>query len=248
MGGGIYEIDCRDEMRVFYINRDVDVRRRERIELALSEIGLSAERVSGIEGYELPDKLRDYYDFSMPPGETGCSASHLTAASKILDQNLPWAVVLEDDARPTMAFQETVNEAVSSAPLDWDIIRLVRASKWATHTVARMTKGKRLVRYSKIPPGAAGLIVSAAGARKLLKPRTVRLPIDVEIKWPWDLKLNVFGVVPPVVHIDASLTSTISKRSRPRSYNRRARHLFNIQQMGLVRYLLCAVQSIVGLT
>ena len=97
-------------MRIFYINRDVDSDRREMMKAALQETGIEAERVPGVDGYDAPDWLAAFYDRKMPPGESGCSASHLLVSSKIIAENLPWAVVLEDDARPKAGFLQAVLE------------------------------------------------------------------------------------------------------------------------------------------
>lgn len=236
-------------VRIFYINRDVDTHRRELMETALRDAGIEAERVRGVDGYDAPDWLAKYYDRKMPPGETGCSSSHLLVYSKILEEKLPWAVVLEDDARPLPGFLGVVKDAIAKAPRDWDLIRLTRRSKWALSTVCALDGGRRLVRYVKIPPGAQGLIVSRSGAWKLLTPRTVSEPIDVEIKRPWNLNLNVFGVDPRVVDSAASAAtpSTIAVRSRPRKYSRVARHAFNIQQFGTLGYVTALVKSLTGL-
>jgi glycosyl transferase, family 25 len=233
-------------MRIFYINRDVDSDRREMMKAALQETGIEAERVPGVDGYDAPDWLAAFYDRKMPPGESGCSASHLLVSSKIIAENLPWAVVLEDDARPKAGFLQAVEDAVANAPADWDVIRLTRRSKWSVLTVCALPDHRRLIQYSKIPPGTQGLIVSRSGASKLLTPRIVREPIDVEIKRPWKLKLKVLAIEPCIVDTvpQAILPSVVGKRSRPRDYDRIERHLFNIRQFGLSKYLYALVASL----
>src|SRR6185312_4889171 len=109
---------------IFYINRDRDADRRLHIEQEFERLGIEAVRIPGVEGRSVPTWLEPYYDGRLSPGEVGCSASHLTIYAIIRDRGLPYAVVIEDDARLSDDFLETVKDAVRVAPSHWDVIRL----------------------------------------------------------------------------------------------------------------------------
>jgi len=231
-------------IRVFYINRDCDLERRVHIEKQLDRPGLVSIRIRGVDCRAVPEWLNDYYDDRLTPGEVGCSASHLTAYAAIRDSNLPYAVVLEDDAELTDDFEQTVLDAARIAPRGWDVIRLTRPGKNALQIIAKTSTNRSLIRYSKIPVSAAGLIVSYTGAQKLLRHRHIKDPIDAEIRYPWQLDLNVLGIAPGIVAgIGPSIIpSTIQVRSKSRTSNKvvigLSRVAYNIRTIGLLSYLM----------
>jgi glycosyl transferase, family 25 len=225
----------------FYINLDRDSLRKTRLEEELSRVGLSAERVSAVDGRAVPNWLQTFYDNRMGPGEVGCSASHLTICRIIVEKNIPFALILEDDARLDNELLAMINEAVDKAPRNWDIIRLIESSSRPVQYINSVGRGKSLVRYLRVPRSTTGLIVSHSGARKLLTPRLIKQPIDVEIRWPWQLDLNVYGIEPPPVTQASGneVESTIPSRSRPKKNNQLRRMVFNIRKMGLISYAAC---------
>jgi glycosyl transferase family 25 len=219
------------------------------LEEQLASARLRAERVSAVDGSAVPDWLRPFYDKQMSAGEIGCSASHLVIYRMMVERGLPYALILEDDARLEKDCLTAIETAVMIAPRYWDVIRLIETSSRPVQHLAELGRGKSLVRYLRIPRSTTGLVVSQSGARKLLTPRHVKEPIDVEIRWPWQLDLNVYGIDPPPVTqaSGTELETTIPERSRPKKHNRLHRMVFNIRKMGLVSYLGCCCGVELGL-
>lgn len=228
---------------IFFINLDRDNYRRELIEDELTSAGLVGERLSAIKGRSVPDWLRSYYDqdHDLADAEVGCSASHLVICKKILECGLPYALTFEDDAHLADRSKHIIEAAIANAPEGWDIIRLVESSSQPFQAIADLGFGRSLVRYLRVPRSTTGIIVSAAGARKLLSPRIIREPIDVEIRWPWQLDLNVYGIEAPIViqKSGVSLESTIPVRKRPKKFNQLQRLAFNVRKFGPADYLRC---------
>jgi len=227
----------------FYINLDRDRSRRARLEEELSKSKISAERIPAVAGRAVPDWLQSFYDDRMGPGEIGCSASHLTICRIVVERNLSFALILEDDARIEKDCLDAVETAVRIAPRDWDIIRLIETSSRPFQQVGTIGRGRALVRYLRVPRSTTAIVVSQSGARKLLTPRLVTEPIDVEIRWPWQLDLNVYGIHPPPVTqaSEREIETTIPNRSRPKKLNQLRRMIFNIRKMGLTSYLTCCL-------
>jgi glycosyl transferase family 25 len=225
----------------FYINLNRDVFRRARIEEELANSRIQAERIPAIEGRAVPDWLQSFYDDRLGPGEVGCSASHLTICRIIIERDLPFALILEDDARIEKDCRGAIEIAVKLAPRGWDIIRLIESSSRPFQQLGVIDPGRSLVRYLRVPRSTTGLVVSQSGARKLLTPRLVKEPIDVEIRWPWQLDLDVYGIHPPPVTqaSGVEVETTIPTRSRPKKRNQLRRMIFNIRKMGLASYLAC---------
>jgi glycosyl transferase family 25 len=231
----------RASIPAFYINLDRDLARRELLEQELLKVGISAERISAVNGRAVPDWLLPFYDDRMGPGEVGCSASHLTICKAILETGLPFALVLEDDARIESDCLTAIECAVQMAPEDWDVIRLIESSSRPSQVVAQIGSGRSLVRYLRVPRSTTGLVISASGAKKLLTPRLVKEPIDVEIRWPWQLDLNVYGIDPPPITQASGVDfeTTVPVRSRPQKLNQFRRMVFNARKMGITTYLSC---------
>ena len=225
----------------FYINLERDLIRRELLEKELARAGVSAERVAAVDGRAVPAWLGPFTTREWRRERSAVRRSHLIICKTIVEKGLPFALVLEDDARLADDCLATIKSAVQMAPQGWDVIRLVELSPRSSQVLARVAGGRTLVRYLRIPRSTTGLIVSASGAKKLLTRRLIKEPIDVEIRWPWQLDLNVYGIEPPLV-IQASgidLATTIPVRSRPKKLNQLRRMTYNIRKMGLADYLSC---------
>ena len=208
---------------VFYINRDCDDDRRLSLERAVRAAGLEAERVSAVEGLSVPAGLKDYFfdadDLisSLTPGEVGCYASHLKTLEMMLECNLDYALVLEDDALPPRDLRRIVKDVMSQLPQDWDVVHLCGTPRRAVKPLAELERGRALVRYSRVPSGAFGYLISAAGAHKLLTPMKRYWPFDTDMKRPWLLGLQIYGVTPRVVgHDDASPSRILAMGGRSR--------------------------------
>ncbi|MFZ5756988.1 MAG: glycosyltransferase family 25 protein [Pseudomonadota bacterium] len=94
---------------VFVVNLPKDVSRKERISAHLAGLGMRDVRViEAVRGASLSDDERKrLYDdarartrkgYSFSPGEIGCALSHLKIYQSMVDEGIPWALVLEDDA------------------------------------------------------------------------------------------------------------------------------------------------------
>lgn len=93
---------------IYIISLKQDIERRQAISKTLENLGLKFIFIDAIYGKELSedvikitrDKSRGGIlnrGFSATPGEIGCTLSHLKAYQAILDKNIDWACILEDD-------------------------------------------------------------------------------------------------------------------------------------------------------
>lgn len=224
----------------FFINLDRHPHRRAHLERQLAAIGFFAERVAGVNGRNIPPEIAKNFSFAdyLTPGQVGCSASHLTALRIIRDRGIPAALILEDDAIIPPELAAVIAEVMSALPNGWDLVRLCRRAKRAVKPIAQLSNGRQLVRYSRIPVGSAGYLISTTGAAKLLAPRHFDCPNDVEITRCWRLGLDVYGVdPPPIIQERDVLPSTIgdNRGNLPRWQKmlpNPTRFAFNIRQLG----------------
>jgi glycosyl transferase family 25 len=93
-------------MKIFVINLERSPGRRRLMEKQLGALGLSYQIVEAVEGKALSEEEIDRYcdktALRLHPawlsrGAIGCALSHLKAYQAIVDQNLPYGLVLEDD-------------------------------------------------------------------------------------------------------------------------------------------------------
>ena len=87
----------------FFINLEHDVERRKALEDQLDALGLPHTRFPGVYGKALPaDALASLYDHAravaesreLTVGEVGCALSHLGVYRAMLEQDLPYALIL----------------------------------------------------------------------------------------------------------------------------------------------------------
>jgi glycosyl transferase family 25 len=244
-------------MYAFYINLDRDIERRRFLEGEIAAAGIEVERVPGVLGADVPADLKDFFftdganSSGLRDAQIGCSASHLKVMRLIVERDLDAALVLEDDARLPRDLKPIIDEILVRLSPEWDLVRLCRAPKRAVRPLAVLDGGRTLVRYSRVPVGAAGYLVSRNGAKKILRLRKVSRPGDVEIAHPWELDLDVYGVVPPPVTQERkALPSTVSGKRGDLARIWRAmpspkRVVFNMRKLGFGWWVRCLLQNTV---
>jgi glycosyl transferase family 25 len=225
---------------VFVINLQSRPDRRDAVQRQLDAAGLAFRFFPAVDGRKVGDS--PFYDRKrrlrlagkpLLPGELGCYLSHLFVMQKILDEALPYAVVLEDDliVGPDLA------EVVRALPVvagEVDMVKLGSGSDRprAFRPVGELTETSALVRFNETVNGTQGYFVTRAGAETFIRySRRFAYPVDVAINRTWENGLNVFGVQPwPILHDRASPTSIeearFEKRKQPLSLvkiERRAR-------------------------
>lgn len=95
-------------LNIYIVSLKQDVEKRSTISKKLEEFGLKFRFIDAVHGKEISDdvlsSLRNKSvggilerGYSATAGEIGCTLSHQKAYQKLLDSNLNWACVLEDD-------------------------------------------------------------------------------------------------------------------------------------------------------
>lgn len=206
--------------KTFLINLDKSMDRLAYSEKVLAEHNINFERVSAIYGADLTaqevnqaynDQLPNAYYKKLNIGEIGCYLSHRKVWQKILDQNLDFAVVLEDDFNIVDDFSEMLT-AVTSAPINWDYIKLAEHDRprKSLHTIT--INNHKLITYDKIPARTCAQVVSYQGAKKLLAAsQPFSRPVDIDLQYWWEKDIRVFGLTPYVFRPKTDSVSEIDK-------------------------------------
>lgn len=104
-------------VKIFIVNLKRRPDRREVIEKRLRNLCITNyEIIDAVDGKELPEDLTGIYDEDssieihrkLEKSEIGCALSHVNIARKVIEQNLDYAIILEDDAELTLEFKEFI--------------------------------------------------------------------------------------------------------------------------------------------
>lgn len=178
------------------------------------------DAVDGKAGYRTSFERYDQTQFILRtgrdarPGEIGCFASHRELWKDCVASNEAFAI-LEDDLElsPDFAAALSVTKKLISR---FGIIRL---------QVENRAKSLKLVDvdqfaihfYTKVPHGAAGYCISPEVAKIFLEAsNTLAMPVDVFIKYVWEHKQPIFGLLPYTVG-PSWMASHSTIGSRPKS-------------------------------
>jgi glycosyl transferase family 25 len=243
-------------VRIFYINLDPERARRRFIEAQLSEAGMTGERIQAVDGSQpLPTDLAPYFSpkHLMDSGALGCYASHIKAWRQLIFHGLPYALVLEDDAIIDLSLADILNEVLEALPKGWDMVHLGTRPDRAVCPIAELT-GRKLVQYSRVPPGTVAYLLSWAGAQKMLLAEPRVWPIDTDTRRPWVFGLNVYGLDAAPIRHNWTMPSTIRARGPKRWTPRRGLNavcvnpirnregfLFNWRRLGPLRWCRCLI-------
>jgi len=179
------------------------------------------ERIEAVRGTAIPEHLAANFSQSGPllPGELGCYASHLVTAETILARGLPYALVLEDDVDLERDLRQIAADAVAKIDGDWDILSLSGAKQHPHCRLATLGEGSHsLVRYLHFPKTTAAYVISASGCRKLLAERKRTRPVDVDIRYGWEMGIEGYGVYPAPAWQENRFESSIPKSKTQRFY------------------------------
>jgi len=227
-------------MKTFIINLDKDTYKKIIIEDLCKKHALDYEFITAIYGFQLKDdyihsitnkqesitKIRR----ELSKGEIGCTLSHLQIFNKIINNNLEYALILEDDAyfdEKLLFFLNNFNGFLE----DWDCILLgYYIGKDDLHYKIKfmdeIKSGNFIYRKSlDLLHGTHGYIVSKKGAEKLLKYNSkITLPIDSYTGNP--KLINQFCVYPPIINVNKQLDiNTELEKDR-----KRLREIYQITQ------------------
>lgn len=172
-------------LKIFFINLDQREDRRDFLEGELRSLGLEAERIRAVPKDEVPEDLieRQKHDdplHSLTPTEIACVLSHLKTWRRMLELDLPYALVLEDDAYLSKRLPQFLAE-VPGVLHKTDIVRMeTRNDRVKVGPLVARVAGVELRRPHSIQWGMAGYIITTACARRLLRDdRLFDEPIDV---------------------------------------------------------------------
>ena len=168
-------------MRIFVVSMPGRHVRKESALAILRPTGLRFELVDGVEarrwrGEELP--LAPGAWASLTPPQVGCYLAHLRALQRILDYDLPYACILEDDFHLLPDPDFGLAEMPKFLPEDFDYIHILEDlrlhDRWQ-----RFPYNEHLDRILGTPLSTIGYVVSRGLADRILQEHgSCSMPID----------------------------------------------------------------------
>ncbi|MDD3327073.1 MAG: glycosyltransferase family 25 protein [Zoogloea sp.] len=218
-------------MKIFVLNLERALERRESMLQHLSSLGIEAEILPAVEGARLPaSSLPAGTDARLSPGEIGCYLSHVRFWEIVVERGLEHAIVLEDDVRCSPSMLQ-VAEDVAALGMPFDAVRLSALNPIRGLDITTLPHGGKLVLPNKNPSGTQGYMVTLEGARHLLERLAVpRCPIDTALDAYWKHGLCIPLVSPSVVAEDAGIASSIEGRFGRRQRKTLGRHLARVAE------------------
>jgi len=218
------------KFKVFLINLDSSTERFTFMDDQLKQLGIEYQRISAVYGKDLhatdiskvydPQTNLQKYDKKLNLGEIGCYLSHVQCWQMIIDQQLDYALILEDDSVLDPALM-TVIQHIDNLSTDWDYIKLChgRKQKGIVQSIA-LDDRFSLSTCLKLPSSTRGQCVSLAGAEKLLATAyPIARPVDIDIQYWYEKQLRCF-VVRPFPVIATELNRNISRQERRKNDKR----------------------------
>lgn len=220
-------------INVFIITLKDSTDRQKSIKNQCDKFGIESTFIDAINGKSLSDseishycnqeKAKQLFGRELLLGEIGCALSHKKIYQEIIDKNLSYAVILEDDAVIERGFKDIVSLIIEKK-IDWDIILLGHNrgfknkevidsidSLWSRY---RLNNSYRLGFLVKGGLGTYGYFISQKGAKKILdflEYNSLYLPID---KLTSDSTIiEVYGLLPAAITVATQFDSLIENNS-----------------------------------
>ena len=195
---------------------------------------------SEISQYCNQEKAKQLYGRELLLGEIGCALSHKKIYQKIVDENIPYAVILEDDAIVESDIKRVVSLVIEKN-ISCDVVLLGHNrgfknkevidsvdSLWWQHS---LNKKYRLGRLVKGGLGTYGYMISQKGARRILdflEYNDLYLPID-KITSNTNI-VEVYGLLPVVITVAKQFDSLI-ENTNFRGKNRDGEVIYEIGKL-----------------
>lgn len=207
------------EVPVLVINLDRSTDRWEQIQQRAFETGVTIERVPAVDGTKIPQL--EWQDFDTkkfhlfhgrrPKGaEYGCYMSHIRALRIVVERDLPYALILEDDAGFLPGFKQRL-DAILSSGFSFDALKLYNHRYSGFLLKHQTAAGDRIGRCIHGPLGSSmGYLVTNQGAKRLLRSLLpMFLPYDIALERGWNGGVEVYITRDPLMQPSDDTTSTI---------------------------------------
>ena len=157
--------------------------------------------------------FRPRYPHALKPGELGCFLSHRAMWTEIVARDLPWALIIEDDAELDAGrFAEARSLAADHVGTYGYIQLQDRPPKQTAPTIDQ--RGDCVLTHPKVTPlrTTAQMVSRAAATHLLARSETIDRPVDTFVQSHWHTGLRAAVIHPSGVGTIAAETTIQSGR------------------------------------
>lgn len=231
----------------YLINLDKSTQRLDACTKEFAKQNITFERISAVYGADLSsEELALAYNPCAPDahykvlgvGEVGCFLSHRKVWQAIIDAELDFAVVLEDDIHLTGVSFAKMIEAIKQIDRPWYYIKILGVREPSHLLRSQEIDQFMLSTFQKVPARTGAQIVSREGAARLLKTTApFYRPVDLDLQYWWEKNIFVDVLHPYVFAVNQNETSDIdAQKSRKKSAKKPIKRIFDrIKYYALVR-------------
>lgn len=230
--------------RIFVINLESSIERREHISQQLNALSLSFELFAAVDGRISPthsllkhynDELSQTYRAkTLSAGQLGCYASHYLLWEKCVELNQP-IIIIEDDALLfKVPFINFIND-IPELPRYIECVRLFenKRRKFSSYTVFECSSTS-IQKFTKGHMSTTGYFLTPSGAKKLLQHSNEwYMAVDIFMDRFWVNGVECYGTKKPCLTNDPKFDSEIgyAKKTSSRSLIRKCkREWFNLNE------------------
>ena len=208
---------------IYCISLSRSTERRKAMRRQLDALGHPYQIVDAVDGATLDistlnDRLRQDImrlrcGYDLTPGEIGCFLSHYQTWESLVQDNIPVALILEDDVILRDDFAEVVSELVAEK-WRWDII-VLDTRKYHKGKSIRTAGGERysVIRANRQITGACAYLINSRAAKNLVSYcYEIRAPIDHLYGEWWHNGLAFYYLCPRLAEHGGAEDSTIGFR------------------------------------
>jgi len=210
---------------VFVINLARSIDRRTTIAKHLDALNIKYHFIDAIDGHTLDintlptyNKItrRRFFGRDLLPTEMGCLLSHRAVYQHIVDKQIKYALIVEDDIQFHADFLKVIHELLA-LPLQWDMIRFLgpdneEKTRKKSRLIGTLKTGHKITRLRPPASSAFCYLLTIDAAQCLLHHTQYNtLPIDRLHGHVWQTNLNIYIIRPTPVSINNENISTIGE-------------------------------------
>ena len=173
-------------------------------------------------GWLHEDLFKPRYPHALRPGELGCFLSHRAMWAEIVARDLPWALIIEDDAELGAARFADARALAAAHVGTYGLVQLQDRAPKEAATVIEQRGDCFLTQPALTPLRTTAQVVSRAAAAHLLaRSGTIDRPVDAFLQSHWHTGLRAaviypsgVGTIPAETTIQSSRKSLVEKAGR----------------------------------
>lgn len=175
------------------------------------------------------DLCQKRYQERLTPNQIGCFLSHHNLWERMIAEQTPHALILEDDACWQHGFFEMV-AALPNAQWIWEVVLLSHVKPTRVEkTLCELPHDFKLVRYRRPGWSTAAYMITLSGAKKLHKQcMDISGTVDTMMREYWRSGLVLYDVAPsPVHHPDVPSTIGYDRAPLTKAEHRQRQRMRN---------------------